>query len=87
MKLKPTFNRIIVAACSPPASTSKGVIIPDVASSGISLGLVVAVGGGVDLRVGDRVLYVRSAAVSYSEVLVSVDILRMDGVLAVVCDE
>ncbi|MFP3038539.1 MAG: hypothetical protein ACKFIZ_00410 [Candidatus Hodgkinia cicadicola] len=87
MKLKPVFNRIIVEACAPLASTSKSVIIPDVASSEVGSGLVVAVGGGVGLRVGDRVLYVRSAAVSYSEMLVSVDILRIDGVLAVVCDE
>ncbi|MFP3039125.1 MAG: hypothetical protein ACKESB_00110 [Candidatus Hodgkinia cicadicola] len=80
MKLKPVFNRIIVEA-------PKGIIIPDAVSYEVGFGPRVAIGGGFDLRVEDRVLYVRSAAVSCGEVPVSVDILRIDGVLAVVCDE
>ncbi|MFP3038265.1 MAG: hypothetical protein ACKERG_01280 [Candidatus Hodgkinia cicadicola] len=87
MKLKPVFNRITVEACAPQASTLKVIIIPDVISSEASLGLMAAGGEGVELRVEGRVLYVRCATVSCSEVQVSVDVLRLDGVLAVVCDE
>ncbi len=91
MKLKPVFNRIVVEVCAPLLATSKGVIIPDIASPSSSpnlgLGLVIDVGEGVDLKAGDKVLYIKSAAVCYNVGLVSVDILKVGEVLAVVCDD
>ncbi len=91
VKLKLILNRIVVGARAPLRATLKAVGVSDVASSGlgadVGAGVVIAAGEGFDLKAGDRVLRCKAAAVWCSVELGSVDILKIDEISAVVCDE
>ncbi len=91
VELKLILNRIVVEACAPLRATLKAVGVSDVASSvlgaDVGAGAVIVVGEGADLKAGDRVLHCKDAAGWCSVELGSVDILKIDEISAVVCDE
>lgn len=66
LKGKPLHERIIIEPIESPAKTSGGIYIPQEARDAPTLGIVKAVGNlvnkeGVELKVGDKVLFIRHA--------------------------
>lgn len=93
MELRPLFNRVVVRRVDSETVTRGGIFIPDNAAEKADQGTVLAVGPGkrengelipVDLAVGDRVLFGKTAGqtvkVNDEEVL----ILDEEQILAVV---
>ena len=94
MQIKPLHDRIVVHRLDPEQSSSGGIVIPDTASEKPTQGRVIAVGSGkvldkgdtypLSVKVGDRVLFGKSAG---TEVEVSGDkllVLREEDVLGVI---
>ena len=70
MELRPLFNRVVVRRVDSETVTKGGIFIPDSAAEKADQGTVVAVGPGkresgelipVDVAVGDRVLFGKTA--------------------------
>ena len=93
MELRPLFNRVVVRRVDSETVTKGGIFIPDNAAEKADQGTVLAVGPGkrengevipVDVAVGDRVLFGKTAGqtvkVNDEEVL----ILDEEQILAVV---
>ncbi len=86
MLVKPVFNRVVLVACDEPTSASKSLIIPDVAASALGFGVLSQVSEGLELKAGDKVLYLKSKAVAFRNGSTEIQILDAVDVLAVVCD-
>lgn len=54
MKFNPIGDRVIIKPLDPDEITKGGVILPDIAQEGSSLGEVVSIGPGAWLQNGDR---------------------------------
>ncbi len=94
MKIRPLYDRVLVARVAEEEKTKGGIIIPDTAKEKPVEGKVVAVGGGrvledgsvrkLDVKAGDRVLF---GKYSGTEVKLNGEehlILREDEILGVV---
>ena len=94
MKLRPLHDRLVVKRLDNERKTSSGIVIPDNAAEKPDQGEVLAVGNGkiledgkvrpLDVKVGDKILFVK-----YSGQTVKVDgdellVLREDDVMAVI---
>jgi chaperonin GroES len=94
MKIRPVQDRIIVKRIAEDEKTKGGLIIPDTAKEKPLEGLVVAVGNGkvlkdgkvrpLDVKAGDRVLFVKYAGNEVKLDGVEHLMLREEDVLAVI---
>ena len=94
MKIRPLYDRVVVARIAEEEKTKGGIIIPDTAKEKPAEGKVLAVGAGrilddgsvrkLDISVGDRVLFGKYGG---TEVVINGEehlILREDDILGVV---
>ncbi|XXN13637.1 MAG: hypothetical protein AAI902_00120 [Candidatus Hodgkinia cicadicola] len=87
MKLKPLIDRVIVKPLEPVKRTSSGLILPDSVQSNVCEAEVLWVAEGLNIDVGSKVLYSKSAGLSYKLSELSVVILKSADVLALVYNE
>ena len=94
MNLKPTRDRIVIRLLEAETQTKSGIFIPDAAVEKPSQGDVIAAGPGrttedgvlvpSEVKVGDRVLFGKHAAISIKVDGEELHILREDDVMAIV---
>jgi chaperonin GroES len=94
MNLKPIHDRIVIRLVEAETQTKSGIFIPDVAVEKPSQGVIVASGPGrttedgilvpIEVKVGDRVLFGKHAAVAVKVNGEELHILREDDVMAIV---
>jgi chaperonin GroES len=94
MNLKPIHDRIVIRLVEAETQTKSGIFIPDVAVEKPSQGNVMAAGPGrttqdgilipSEVKVGDRVLFGKHAAISIKIEGEEYHILREDDVMAIV---
>ncbi|AUG91430.1 10 kDa chaperonin [Candidatus Hodgkinia cicadicola] len=87
MKLKPLLDRVIVKPLESTKRTPSGLILPDFAQANVCEAEVLWVAEGLNIGVGSKVLYSKSAGLSYKLSELSVVILKSADVLALVYDE
>ncbi|AUG34095.1 10 kDa chaperonin [Candidatus Hodgkinia cicadicola] len=87
MKLKPLLDRVIVKPLEPIKRTSSGLILPDSAQANVCEAEVLWIAEGVNINVGSKVLYSKSAGLSYKLSELNVVILKSADVLALVYNE
>jgi chaperonin GroES len=94
MKIRPLHDRVVIKRTEEDSTSAGGIVIPDSASEKPSKGEVIAVGNGkildsgdvrgLDLKVGDKVLFGK-----YSGTEVKVDeedllVMREDDIMAII---
>ncbi|MGP1917475.1 MAG: hypothetical protein ACTS45_00455 [Candidatus Hodgkinia cicadicola] len=84
MRLKPLFNRIIIAPDDTIKVTKGGIILPETPADNITMGTIREVSDEVFVKVGDRVLYNRNVALKYSLNGNVIDILEVTDLLAII---
>lgn len=89
MRIEPLGERVVVAPVERPDRTSGGLFIPDIARDAPQVGVLVAIGGGVEdasLEVGNKVLHGKFAG---TEIHIGDEphlVLRLEDLLGVVHD-
>lgn len=84
MQLKPLFNRVIIIPDNTNKTSTGGIILPETMTDNISIGVIGEVSDEQIVKIGDKVLYNRSAALRYSFNGCIIDILDVVELLALV---
>ncbi|ATW06066.1 10 kDa chaperonin [Candidatus Hodgkinia cicadicola] len=87
MKLKPLLDRVIVKPLEPIKRTPSGLILPESVQANVCEAEVLWTAEGVDIDVGSKVLYSKSAGLSFKLSELNVVILKSADVLALVYNE
>ena len=94
MKIRPLHDRVIVKRLEEERKTASGIVIPDAATEKPDQGEVIAVGAGkiledgkvrgLDVKVGDRVLFAKYAGTEIKVEGEELLVMREDDIMAVV---
>ena len=94
MNIKPLHDRVVIERIDPEAKTAGGIIIPDTAQEKPQQGKVIAVGKGkvtedgkllgMDVKVGDRILFGKYAGTEIKIEGKEYLMMREDDVLGVI---
>ncbi len=95
MKIKPLFDRIVIKKVEEKSTAFGGIVLPDSAKEKPQMALVIAVGPGgmvegkeigMQVKVGDKVLYSKYAGSDFKIDGEELTVLRQSDVLAIVED-
>lgn len=96
MKIKPLYDRVVLATEDVKTETSSGIMLPEMAQEKSQIGIVVAVGNGINLdgnqseiqvNIGDKVLYSKFAGVEIKIEGKNYIVIRQTDILAVLGGE
>jgi chaperonin GroES len=93
MKLKPLFDKVVIAPTDAAETTKSGIVLPSAAQEKPIVAVVVAVGPGgtvdgkeivMQVKVGDKVLYSKYAGTEFKIDGKEQTIIRQSDILAIV---
>ncbi|MGP1918269.1 MAG: co-chaperone GroES family protein, partial [Candidatus Hodgkinia cicadicola] len=84
MQLKPLFNRVIIVPDNVIKISTGGIMLPETMTDNISTGVISEVSDELSVKIGDKVLYNRNAALKYSLNGNIIDILDVAELLALI---